>query len=143
MNFFDSVFIISSMAFNILVSGIYLAQRFDKQELTQRIGLFVVLLLIPYAVVLINYIVDKKETINIIGLIVICLYLIIELLLDFILKIEFRENLVAHVAYIILFYIVAYFIIKISFNIDRTAGWAVAITFWVLLGFLVYLLTGK
>ena len=67
-------------------------------------------------------------------------YLFVELLLDFILKIDFRSMLMPHILYIVLFYIALFSFIGISFTIHETWGYIVSVLFWVLLASLIYYL---
>jgi len=78
----------------------------------------------------------------IISNIVVLLYLVLEMLLDYVLKIPFREILALHVPYIIIFYAAEFSMMSVSFNVNRKAGFAVAITFCVLIGCLAYLYLG-
>ena len=73
---------------------------------------------------------------------VVLLYLVLELLLDYVLKIPFREILAIHIPYIIIFYAAEFSMMSVSFNVNRKAGFAVAIIFCVLIGCLAYLYLG-
>ena len=61
-------------------------------------------------------------------------------LLDYILKIPFREILAIHVPYIIVFYAAMFSMIGVSFDKNRKMGFVVAITFLILIGCLIYYL---
>ena len=50
------IFIASAIIFNIGVSGVYLASKFDNELFLQTFGLIVVLLSIPFTISLIIYI---------------------------------------------------------------------------------------
>ena len=71
------------------------------------------------------------------------LYMLVEFLLDFVFKVEFRHNWKTHVPYIVLKYIALFSLISVAFNIHRTYGYAVSITFWILLAALIYLFWDK
>ena len=138
----DIIFVLSAVIFNVLVSVVYLATKFDLIELLRISGIIVISLIVPFAITLRGYMKDKAEKKIIISNVIILLYLVIELLLDYILKIPFREILALHVLYIIIFYAAEFSIISVSFNIDRKAGFVVAITFCILLGCLAFLFLG-
>jgi hypothetical protein len=138
----DILFIGSSIIFNLAVSIVYIASKFDNQVLLQAFGVIVVLLSIPFTISLIGYIKDKAKKKIIISLIIILLYLFLEVLLDYILKIPFREILAIHIPYIIVFYAAAFSMIGVSFNINRKMGFIVLITFCILIGCLIYLYLG-
>jgi len=138
----DILFITSAIIFNISVSGVYLASKFDNQVFLQAFGAIVVLLSILFAISLIGYIKKKAGKKIIISLVIILLYLILEIVLDYILKIPFRDILALHIPYIIVFYAAAFSIIGVSFNINRKMGFIVLTTFWILIGCLIYMYLG-
>ena len=138
----DILFIASAIIFNIGVSGVYLASKFDNEVLLQTFGTIIVLLSIPFTISLIGYIKKKAEKKIIISLVVILLYLVLEIVLDYILKIPFRDILALHIAYIIVFYAAAFSMIGVSFNINRKMGFIVLTTFWILIGCLIYMYLG-
>jgi hypothetical protein len=124
------------------VSGVYLASTFDNPVLTQYFGAIVVLLLIPFTISLIGYVKARAEKEIIIFLIIILSYLFLEVLLDYVLKIPFKEILAIHIPYIIVFYAAAFSMIGVSFNINRKMGFIVLTTFCILIGCLVHLYLG-
>ena len=63
---------------------------------------------------------------------------LVEFLLDFVLKFDFRQKWITHSPYIVLEYVALYSLIHISFEIDRTWGYLVSICFWILLASLIY-----
>jgi hypothetical protein len=138
----DILFIASAIIFNIGVSGVYLASKFDNKVLLQTFGTIVVLLSIPFTITLIGYVKKKAEKKIIISLIIILLYLVLEIVLDYILKIPFRDILALHIPYIIVFYAAAFSMIGVSFNINRKMGFIVLTTFLILIGCLMYMYLG-
>jgi len=138
----DILFIGSSVIFNMAVSGVYLASKYDNLVLLQYFGAIVVLLSIPFTISLIGYIKAKAKKKIIISLIIILSYLFLEVLLDYILKIPFREILAIHIPYIFVFYAAAFSMIGVSFNINRKMGFIVLTTFWILIGCLIYMYLG-
>ena len=75
--------------------------------------------------------------------VILFLYMLVELLLDYVFKVEFRQKWITHAPYIILEYIALFGLIGISFSIDRTWGFLVSISFWFLLASLIYLYWGR
>ena len=138
----DILFIASVIIFNIVVSGVYLSSKFDNGILLGTFGTIVVLLTIPFTVSLVGYLKDKTEIERIISLVIILLYLILEIVLDYIVKIPFRDILALHIPYIIIFYAAAFSMIGVSFNINRKMGFVVLTTFWILIGCLIYMYLG-
>ena len=138
----DIIFICSAIIFNILVSIVYIATKLDHNVLLRISGVIIISLIFPFTITLLGYLKEKSEKKIIIPNVVILLYLVLELLLDYILKIPFREILAIHVPYIIVFYATQFSMIGVSFNINRKAGFVVTLTFCILIGCLIYLYMG-
>jgi len=132
------LFVVSSIIFNLAVSGIYLASKHDNQVLIQFFGAIVVLLSIPFTISLTGFIKYKAKRRIIISNIIILCYLFIEVLLDYILLIPFREILAIHIPYIIVFYAAAFSMIGVSRTINKKLGLQVIATFLILIGCLIY-----
>ena len=141
LNVFDLIFVICAVLFNLLIAGIFVAQKHERARLVRALGISWLSLAIPLAVVFISYITLRRHQLVYFGLIF--LYIIVEFLLDYVLKIEFRKKLITHVPYIILEYIALFSFIGISFDIDRTWGIIVSVCFWILMGSLIYLYRGR
>jgi len=137
----DILFVASSVIFNIAVSGVYIASKIDSSVLLKIFGGIVVLLIIPFTITLVGYIKMKAKKKIIISHIFILFYLLLEVLLDYILKIPFREILAIHIPYIIIFYAAAFSMIGVSRTISRKMGWLVMATFLILMGCLIYSLS--
>jgi hypothetical protein len=135
----DIIFICSSIIFNILVSLVYLAIKFDNILLLQVSGLFVIVLMIPFSITLYGYIKKEAKRKIIIPHMAILFYLFLELLLDYILMIPFRDILAIHIPYIIAFYAAEFSMIGVSFERNRKMGFVVLLTFLMLIVCLVYL----
>ena len=138
----DIIFICSALVFNISVSVLYIATKLDNLLLLRVCSAVVLSLIFPYAFTLLGYVREKAEKKIIIPHLVILFYLFLELLLDYILVIPFREILAIHVPYIIVFYAADFSMIGVSFNRNRKMGFVVTFTFWILMGCLVYMYLG-
>ncbi len=136
----DIIFICSSIVFNISVSVLYIATKLGSMILVQVCGAIVLSLIIPFTITLLGYMKEKAEKRTIISHVFILFYLFLELLLDYILKIPFREILSIHVPYIIVFYAAMFSMIGVSFDRNRKMGFVVIITFVILIGCLIYYL---
>ena len=139
--FNEILFVISAIIFNIAVSGVYIAAKIDSSVLLKIFGGIVVLLIIPFTITLVGYIKMKAKKKIIISHIFILFYLFLELMLDYVLKIPFREILAIHIPYIIVFYAAAFSMIGVSRTISRKMGWLVIATFLILIGCLIYYLS--
>ena len=137
----DAAFVLSALLFNVLVSAVYVSTKLDLTALRQASGLVFVSLIVPFALTLRGYVREAERKI-VVSNTVVLLYLVLELLLDYVLRIPFREMLAIHVLYIVVFYAAEFSLMSVSFHIGRKAGYAVAATFCVLLGCLAYLYLG-
>ncbi|MBN1682739.1 hypothetical protein JW865_04210 [Candidatus Bathyarchaeota archaeon] len=133
----DVVFIGSSITFNILISMIYILSKID-QTAVRIIGIPIIFLIIPYTYTLNRFKKDNAGKQVIIPNIVIILYLLLELLLDYVLLIPFRDILLMHILYILVFYAAEFSIIGVSFRLNRRWGFVVLFTFFVLIGCLIF-----
>jgi len=140
LDLFDLIFVMTAVVFNLQIIGIYIAGKQKNHAMIKRFGTIVLALSIPFAVVFMNHLGTSPVRWITVGFCFIFLYLFVELLFDFILKIEFRSNPLLHIPYIILFYIVQIALITIAFSIDTVSGYLVSISFWALLISLIYAL---
>jgi hypothetical protein len=141
-NIHDKVFIGSAIVFNLIVSAVYISTKFENMALVRTLGFPFVSLILPFGYTLRRFIENNDERRVIISNAVIIIYLILELLLDIILTIPFRDILSLHIVYIVVFYAAEFSMIGVSFNKDRKMGFVVLFTFIILIGCLVYLYLG-
>jgi hypothetical protein len=138
----DIIFISSAFVFNIVVSVLYIATKLDNMLLLRVCSVIVLSLIFPFIFTLVGYIKEKAEEKTILPHLAILLYLFLELLLDYILVIPFREILAIHIPYIVVFYAADFSMIGVSFNRNKKMGFVVTLTFWILISCLVYLYLG-
>ena len=132
------VFIAFSLLFNALVSAVYLLSKLKQMTLVQQIGVPIIALIIPFSYTLYTFLKRNESKKVLVSNSLIIIYLLLELLLDYVLRIPFRENLVMHVPYILVFYAAEFSILGVSFRLNRRLGLVVLASFLVLLGCLVY-----
>lgn len=140
---FDLIFGFSAIAFNLLIAVVFIASRHEKMLLVHRIGIGLIALGIPFGAVLYHTLTKGNNQYMSLALAVVLVYILVELLLDFILKYDFRSRLVTHLPYILLEYGAFAGLIYTSFTISERWGWAVSITFWVAMAALIYYLLGE
>ena len=143
MDTFDFMFVLSAVAFNLLIAAIFIAQKLGRDKLVRTFGILWLWLIIPLALVFVSYWQQGRETRILVSFGFVFLYMLVELLLDYVFKIDFRSKLVTHVPYIILEYVALFSLIVIAFDINQVWGWVVTICFWVLMGSLVFLYWDK
>ena len=138
----DIIFVFSAVIFNILVSVVYVSTKLNLMALLQISGFIFISLIVPFTITLRGYMKKEVEKKIIISNMVVLIYLVLELVLDYVLKIPFREILAIHVPYIIIFYAAEFSMMNVSFHVNRKARFVVAITFCILIGCLAYLYLG-
>lgn len=143
MDNIDIIFTVSAVLFNLLIAGIFIAQKHKKERLVRIFGISWLCLAFPLAVVFVTYLRAEQNEGVTISFIFIFLYMFVELLLDYILKFDFRAKARTHVPYIILEYLALFSLIWLAFLIDPVVGYIVAICFWLLMGSLIYLYWDK
>lgn len=143
MTVFDYVFVISAILFNLLIAGLFIAQKRGRPKRIRALGITWLLLAFPLGFVFVNYIIIGREQWIIICFALVFLYMLVEFLLDYVFKIDFRKRWITHIPYIILEYTALFSLIFIATDIHSTWGWVVGICFWFLLGSLIYLYIGK
>jgi hypothetical protein len=136
----NAIFICSSVIFNISVSALYIATKLGDMLLVQVCGGIVISLIVPFTVTLLGYMREKAEKRTIISHVFILFYLFLELFLDYVLRIPFREILAIHIPYIIVFYAALFSMIAVSFEKSKKMGFVVIATFLILIGCLIYYL---
>ena len=143
MDGFDLVFVLAAVIFHLSIVGVYIAQKRGRDKLVRAFGSVTVLLGIPLLIVFGHYIASGEPSWKLVSFGFIFLYLLVEFLLDFVFKIEFRKKALPHALYIILFYIAIIGFIRMSFAVNNSWGYAVSVAFWILLGALIYNLAGR
>ncbi len=143
MDGFDLTLVIAAVLFHLSIVGVYITQRQGRDKLVRTFGTVTLLLGLPLLVVFIHYLASDEPGWKLISFGFIFLYLLVEFLLDFVFKIEFRKKPIPHALYIILFYIAIIGFIRMSFAVNTYWGYAVSVAFWVLLGALIYNLVGQ
>jgi len=134
----DLVFICSSIILNVSVSLVYVVTKLGDMALTQVFGGIAVSMIVPFAVTLLEYVRAKESKKTIVSNAIVLFYLVLELLLDYILQIPFREILAIHVPYIVIFYAALFSMMAVSFEKNKRMGYVVIATFWILIGCLIY-----
>jgi len=137
------IFGISAVAFNLLIAGIFVAQKKGDIRMIRTLGPIVIALSLPFGYVLYRYLMRGGNVWVRVALTVVLAYQLVELLMDYILKIDFRSKWVTHVPYILLEYAAFAGLIYTAFSISEFWGWTVSVTFWISMTALVYLMMGR
>ena len=130
----DIIFICSSIVFNILVSALYIAFKFGDLMLVEVLGGIALSLIVPFTVTLLGYLREKAKKRTIIFNGIILIYLLLELLLDYLLRIHIKEILAINLPFVIVFFAALFSMIYVSYERNKKMGNLVIITNWILLG---------
>ena len=130
----DIIFICSSVVFNILVSALYIAFKFGDLMLVEVLGGIALSLIVPFTVTLLGYLREKAKKRTIIFNGIILIYLLLELLLDYLLRIHIKEILAINLPFVIVFFAALFSMIYVSYERNKKMGNLVIITNWILLG---------
>ena len=138
MDLFDWMFIISGFIFFVSMISAILLMANEKMKTVKIFGLILAVLMLPIIAILINYTVFGRDLRFIIYLVLILSYLMAELLLDMVFKVDFRSKTSTHVPYIILEWAAAFSFLFGTLSLDITIGWIIAFFFWIFIVVLVY-----
>ena len=136
----DIIFICSSVVFNILVSALYIAFKFGDLMLVEVLGGIALSLIVPFTITLLGYLSEKAKKRTIIFNGIILIYLLLELLLDYLLRIHIKEILAINLPFVIVFFAALFSMIYVSYERNKKIGNVVIITNWILLGCFTYYL---
>jgi hypothetical protein len=136
----DVIFICSSVVFNILVSALYIAFKFGDLMLVEVLGGIATSLIVPFTITLLGYLREKAKKRTIIFNGIILIYLLLELILDYVLRIHIKEILAINLPFTIVFFAALFSMIYVSYESNKKMGNLVIITNWILLGCLTYYL---
>lgn len=125
ISFFDGLFLFVAIALNVKIILIFLARYRGLDGLEHKIGYLVIACIIPLIIILINYILIGKELWIIIYIIIIISFLTFEMILDYILKLNFRTNLKIVVPYTLFYYVAFWGLLAISFVINLVIGFII------------------
>jgi hypothetical protein len=133
----DLVVFLCANLFNLLITGIMLSRPFGLARLEYILGIIDLLLIIPLSVaVVLNFLAGRDWWTYVLPVVLIA-FLIVELLLDYVLQIPFRETRLLW-PYLALFYISAWMMIGYTFLVGKPYGFITLITYFISLGATAY-----
>jgi len=135
----DLMFVLSAVAFNLLITATLIAQKLGREKLVRTFGVLWLWLIVPLALTFVAYWQAGRVIRITLYFGLVFLYMLVEFLLDYIFKFDFRAKAATHVPYILLEYAALFSLIAIAFDIDPRWGWVVSICFWILMGSLIFL----
>ena len=89
---------------NFLLSGIFISRIYNKRRIEYWLGIFFIFTIIPLIFLLVEAITFERSLLYFIQIILMIAFIILELILDYIIKPDFREKKKTLIPYITLFY---------------------------------------
>jgi hypothetical protein len=115
---------------NILMTGIFLSRPKGLKRVEKGLGIIVVALGIPAAISVLLNVLGKREWWSIVLPLLLVVFLTVELILDYILKLDFRHTSILW-PYLLLYYISLWGMIGYAFLIGRNYGFVTLITYFL------------
>ena len=123
------LFIIANLI-NLLLIGIFLSRPKGLKKVEHILGLFVVAMILPVGIAIILNILGKREWWTIVLAMILILFLKIELLFDYILKLNFRKTRLLW-PYLFLYYLAMMAMIGYTFLISKPFGFVTLSTYFL------------
>ena len=89
---------------NILLIGIFLARIYKYSKIENWLGIIFILSIFPLTLMLLESFAFSREGLYYVQLILMMSFIVLELILDYLLKIDFRQNRSVLIPYVTLFY---------------------------------------
>jgi hypothetical protein len=122
--------VVATNMINLFVVGVLLARASGKKRLEHVLGLAMVVLVLPLVFFIIRSAVGGREWWTIVLPSIMAAYLIVELILDYILKSEFRKTAMLW-PYLVLFYASQMGMIGFAFLTGRIYGYVTLATYFL------------
>jgi len=123
------LFVIANLI-NLLLIGILLSRPKGLQKIEHVLGIIVVAMILPVGIAIILNILGKRDWWTIVLPMILILFLAVELLLDYILKLNFRKTRWLW-PYLLLYYLAMMAMIGYSFSIGNTYGFMTLATYFL------------
>jgi hypothetical protein len=126
----DFVLFLITNLINILMMGVFFARRNNYSRLGFYIGLVIVSMILPIGFAVVSNYTNRREWWTIVLPCLLNIFLIIELILDYILKREFRKTFLL-VPFLMAYYLGLLAMIGYSFLINRKWGFITLIIYFI------------
>ena len=133
----DTVLVVSANLFNLLVTAIFFSRPLGLRRLEHWLGLINVALALPVGAAVVLNALARREWWTIVLPALLLAYLLLELLLDYILKLEFRKTRLLG-PYLLLYYAAQMGMIGYAFLVSEPWGFVTLVTYFVCLGATAY-----
>jgi hypothetical protein len=129
-NNIDFVLFLITNLINILMIGVFFARRNNYSRLEYYLGLVIVSMILPISFAVLSNYINRREWWTVVLPCILNVFLIIELILDYILKIEFRKTFLL-VPFIMVYYLGLLAMVGYLFLINRKLGFITLITYFI------------
>lgn len=127
----DLIFVITAIAFLVLLAVLLAAQKNHRVKTTWVIGFLWLLLAAPLGLVFSRYLAEGRGVGTLLPLGLVLLYMLMKALLDFVFKIDFSRNRTARLVTLALMSLALFSLVWIAFGIHPSWGTPVLIPFGV------------
>jgi hypothetical protein len=124
-----ALFLIANLV-NLLVTGVFMARGSGYERTEYVLGLAVVVMALPTMTIVVSNIIHQREWWTIVLPLPLILYCLVELLLDYVLKLDFRNTGLIWF-YIPIFYLGLWGMIGYAFLIGRIYGFITLGTYFI------------
>jgi len=135
----DLIFLVTAIVFMLLLAVLLVAQKNQRVRTTWVIGILWLLLAVPFAIVFSRYLAEGRGLWTMLPLSLVLLYMLAKAPLDFVLRIEFRQNRIMRLTYLTLMCLALFSLIWIAFGIHPSWGTPVLIAFGILAVSLIFM----
>ena len=137
--FSDLIFLVTSIAFMVLLANLLAAQKKRRIKTTWEIGVLWLLLAVPFAITFSRFWTEGRGVETLLPLSLVLLYMLAKVLLDFVLRIDLRQNRTIRIAYLTLMCLALFSLIWIPFSIHSAWVIPVLIAVGILMTCLIFL----
>ena len=135
----DLIFVITAIAFLLLLAVLLAAQKNHRAKTTWVVGILWLLLAAPLAFVFARYLAEGRGVWTLLPLSLVLLYMLAKALLGFVFRIDFRRNRTTRLASLTLKCLALFSLIWIAFGIHPSWGTPVLIAFGILAASLIFM----
>jgi hypothetical protein len=128
----DLIFVLTAIAFLLLLAVLLAAQKNHRVKATWVIGVLWLLLAAPLALVFSRYLAEGRGLWTLLPLGLVLLYMLAKAVLDFVLRVDFRRNQITRLAYRTLECLAVFSLIWVAFEFHPSWGTPVLIAFGIL-----------
>jgi hypothetical protein len=133
----DLIFLVTAIAFLLLLAALLAAQRNRRVKTTWVVGILWLLLAAPFALVFARYLAEGRGVGALLPLGLVILTMLVKALLDFVFRIDLRRNRMARLTHLTLMCLALASLLWIAFGIHPSWGTPVLIAFGVLAASLI------